>query len=295
MPGPRPSRLRSVLRLTIWAAISLAVILYVAIFAYIDINQDQLTFPAPHTYPRATPAAAGMPFDDLHISVNANEQIHAWYVSAAQPSPKVILFFHGNGYTIEQSIRGELTGLHQIGANVLMVDYRGYGQSSPMQANGVRACEDARAALRYLVEQRRVPPRNIIIVGRSIGTGVAAQLALENPRAAGLILLSAFTKVNDAARQEDGIIRFLPLELMGSRNNLDTLSRIASIHVPLLLVVGTDDTLTPPWMSNTLFSKANDPKQLYFAPGANHNDLWTLGGQPLIAHLTSFIASLGPR
>jgi uncharacterized protein len=294
VPQPRPGRLHRYLKFTLTCAIVILVGLYVALFVSIDVNQDKLIFPAPQSYPDSTPANAGMSFEDLRIPVNATEYLHAWYVPAAQPSPKVILFFHGNGYTIEQSVRGELTGLHQTGANVLMVDYRGYGASSPGQENGVRACDDARAALRYLVGQRGAPVGNIIIAGRSIGTGVASQLAFENPHAAGLVLLSAFTSVNAAARQS-AMMRFVPLELMGSRNSLNTLARIASIHVPLLLVVGTDDTLTPPWMANALFAKANEPKQLYLATGTGHNDLWLMGGQELIARLASFVASVGPR
>jgi uncharacterized protein len=299
VPQPAPGPLHRYLKFILTRALIILVGVYVALFVYIDINQDQFTFPASRNYlgdyPHETPASAGMSFEDLRIPVNSTGYLHAWYVPAAQPSSKVILFFHGNGYNIEQSVRGELTGLHQTGANLLMADYRGYGGSSPGQENGVRASEDARAALHYLVGQRGVPVGNIIITGRSIGTGVASQLALENSHAAGLILLSAFTSVNAAARQEGPLMRFLPLELMGSRNSLDTLAKIASIHMPLLLVVGTEDTLTPPWMARALFAKANEPKQLYVIPGAGHNDLWLTGGRPLIARLMSFVASFGPQ
>lgn len=271
-----------------------ALVLYAALFIYIDLNQDELTFPAPHSFPRTTPASAGIPFEDLHIPVTSDEQIHAWYIPATQPSPKVILFFHGNGYTIEGAIPGEVAALRQTGANLLMADYRGYGSSSPGQANGVRACQDARAALRYLTEIRHVPAGNVIIVGRSIGTGIAAQIAFDNPHLAGLVLLSPFTDLNAAARQADPVMRFIPLELMGQRNTLDILGKIGSIHMPLLLVVGSDDDLTPPWMANTLLARANSPKDLYIVPSGGHNDLWDSGGQALQSKLKSFVARLVP-
>lgn len=267
--------------------------LYVALSLYIDLNQDRFTFPAPSSYPKDTPASAGLAFEDLHIPVNASgEQIHGWYVPAVPASSKAILFFHGNGYTIESSIDGEITGLHQSGANILMIDYRGYGSSSPRQANGERASEDGRAALRYLVEQRRVPIQNIFFVGRSIGTGIAARLAAENPEAAGLVLLSAFTRLTEVARQ-DPVMRFLPLELMGSRNDFRTLEKIPAIRVSVLLVVGSKDELTPAWMTEKLMKQANEPKKLCLIPGAGHNDLWEIGGNSLVSEIRSFVESHG--
>jgi uncharacterized protein len=287
------SRWRRYLKLALWTAAATIAAFYLVVFVYIDVNQDQLTFPARSNYPKDTPASAGLAFEDVHIHLNASEQIHAWYVPAAPASSKVILFFHGNGYTIESSVSGELTDLHQTGANVLMAEYRGYGSSSAGQENGFRAIEDGRAALRYLTEQRHISAQDIFIVGRSIGTGVAAQLAFENPRAAGLVLLSPFTNLNAAARQVYPIMRFLQLELMGSRNKLPTIERIGAIRMPVLIVVGSEDDLTPPWMAERLMHEANKPKKLFLVSGAGHNDLWEAGGQSLVKELTSFIASTG--
>ncbi len=118
----------------------------------------------------------------------------------------------------------------------------------------------------------------------------ATQLALENPQAAGLVLLSPFTDLYAVARRNKAM-RWLPLELMGSRNKLDTLGKIGQIHMPVLLIVGTQDTLTPSWMAQTLFEHANQPKQLYLVPGAEHNDLWDMGGRDLAARLNTFLGT----
>ena len=79
---------------------------------------------------------------------------------------------------------------------------------------------------------------------------------------------------------------------MGSRNKLDILSKISQIHMPVLLIIGTQDTLTPSWMKQTLFEHANPPKQIHFVPGANHNDLWDVGGHELIARLNGFVSNV---
>ncbi len=87
-------------------------------------------------------------------------------------------------------------------------------------------------------------------------------------------------------------MRILPLELMGSRNSFNNLSKIALIHMPLLLVVGDQDTLTPPKMAQALKRRANEPKQLVLVPSAGHNDIFEVGGHALVAQLESFIATL---
>jgi len=144
-----------------------------------------MTFPAPLEYAKATPLDAGIPFEDLHIPVNGSEQIHAWWIPAFTASDKVLLVFHGNGYVLEQAARGELASLHALGTNLLMIDYRGYGSSSPGTANEKRVYEDARAAFTYLTVERRVATRDIIFLGRSIGTAPQLRWRRNTPEPVG--------------------------------------------------------------------------------------------------------------
>src|ERR1041384_1533086 len=153
--------LRRLIKIVLTTTISGLLALYVVISFLVGLQQDRLVFPSPSDYPKLTPASIGLPFEDLHIPVNGNEQIHAWYIPAANPSAKVILYFHGNAYTIEDALSGEVRDLLDTGANLLIVDYRGYGKSSAVQTNGIRACEDARAAMSYLLEQRHVQAENV--------------------------------------------------------------------------------------------------------------------------------------
>ena len=98
-----------------------------------------------------------------------------------------------------------MPSLHRLGPNLLLVDYRGYGSSSPGTPNETRVYEDARAALTYLVEQRHVSIHNIILMGRSIGTGPATQLALEHPEA-GVAALSPGRHETDLKAVADRLI-----------------------------------------------------------------------------------------
>jgi pimeloyl-ACP methyl ester carboxylesterase len=272
--------------------LSALILIYLGFGALFYFQQDQMTFPAPTQYPKATPTDAGLTFEDLHIPVTGTQQIHAWWIPATQPTEKVLLMFHGNGYVLEQmaGAAGELVPLHHLGPNLLLVDYRGYGSSSPGTPNETRVYEDARAALGYLLNQRHLRIHNVILMGRSIGTGPATQLALEHPDAGGLILESAFTSVPQAAKAI-WYLRAFPLSLF-IHNRFDNLSKIGSVHVPVFVTVGTEDTLTPQDMAQALFQHANQPKQLYLVPGANHNGIVMTGGKALETQISAFISSI---
>jgi len=283
---------KRILRRIITTFLSVLILTYIGLGALFYFQQDQMTFPAPLQYANATPADVGIGFEDLHIPVAGSEQLHAWWIPATLPSDKVLLMFHGNGYVLEQAAGrvGEVIPLHHLGPNLLLVDYRGYGSSSPGTPNETRVHEDARAALGYLLNQRHVLIHNVIFMGRSIGTGPATELALEHPDAGGLILESAFTSVPEAAKAV-WYLRAFPLSLF-IHNRFDNLSKIGSVHVPVFITVGTEDSLTPPEMANALFQHANQPKRLYLVQGANHNGIVGVGGEALESQISGFIDSL---
>jgi uncharacterized protein len=271
----------------------LVFVIYAAAGAFFYFRQDKMTFPAPATYPRATPLDAGIPFEDLHIPVNKSQQIHAWWIPAAPASAsadKVLLVFHGNGYVLEQSVSLEMIPLHSLGANLLLVDYRGYGSSSAEIPTEKRVNEDARAAFDYLTTQRKIPSRNIIFFGRSIGTGPATEMSKEHADAGGLILISPFTSTVDIAKTI-WYLRIFPLALL-SHNRFDNLLKIGEVHIPVFIAVGSEDRLTPPAMAQALFQSANNPKQLYISPGADHNNVMEVGVASLQKQITSFIQTL---
>jgi uncharacterized protein len=265
---------------------------YLGVCAFVYFTQGAMLYPAPKFYQPASPQDVGIPFEDLHIPVNGSDQIHAWWVPASSPSDKVILAFHGNGYVIEQCVipGGELISYHETGANLLMVEYRGYGSSSPGMPNESRIYEDARAAFTYLITQRKIPAHNIILLGRSLGTGPATQLAVEHPEAGGLILISAFTSIPAAAKAV-WYLRPFPLSIL-SHSKFDNLSKINSVHLPLLIAVGAEDTLTPPAMAQELIEHANEPKHLYLVPAADHNNLIRVAGEALVSQIGSVIQAI---
>jgi hypothetical protein len=260
-------------------------IAYVTTGAYFYFDQARLLFPAPKIFDKKTPAAIGLRFEDLRIPLNARDYLHAWWIPAAMPSDRVVLVFHGNGYVLEDMVEDETSSLHDIGTNLLLVDYRGYGSSTPIALNEMTVDEDAEASLDYLLRDRMVPVGNVIVLGRSIGSGPATYLAMNNRGLAGLILESPFSSIDDAANAF-WYFRIYPASLI-LRTHFDNLTKISSVRVPLLVFSGTADTLTPPWMADKIFAQANPPKQRYSVVGAGHNDLLTTGGSALNAGLAA--------
>ena len=285
-----PPRQRSGFRRFVARLLLVLLIIYAAACAYFYFQQDQMTFPAPTEYSTATPTNIGIPFQDLHILVNESEQIHAWWIPASPVSDKVLLVFHGNGYVLEQTVAGELVPLRSVGTNLLLVDYRGYGSSSHRTPNEKRVYEDARAAFTYLATQRKVRSRDIVFLGRSIGTGPATEMAKEHPEAGGVILISPFTSTTDIAKTI-WYLRPFPLSLL-SHNRFENLSKIGSIRIPIFIAVGDSDRLTPPAMAQSLFQSANEPKRFYLSQGADHDDIMSNEVNRLEAQISAFIQTI---
>lgn len=127
----------------------------------------------------------------------------------------------------------------------------------------------------------------VFVLGRSIGSGPATYLAWKNPGLAGLILESPFSSIEDAA---GGFwyLRLYPLSLL-LHTHFDNLSKIGSVRVPLFIVSGTADTLTPTRMAEKLFAQAHEPKQLYLVRSGTHNDVTTIGGERLARAMRAFV------
>jgi uncharacterized protein len=281
--SPRRPKLKNVL-------FGLAVA-YLVIVGTVVVFEGKLVFPAPAYFAATTPADAGMAFEDVHIPVDGKTAVHAWWIPSKNPNAKVILYFHGNAEVIQQELDDEAKVFRDTGSSVLLVEYRGFGDGGQFQTSGKSTAVDARLAMKYLETERHIPASKIVICGWSVGSGVAAQLALETPDAGGLILLSGITSADDVANQ-DAMFRYVlrPVEWLRHDNDFDTKEKVGSIHIPVLLISGADDTLAPPWMAKELYERANQPKTLRMIEGAGHTDLMEPRDGTLLRELQAFVA-----
>jgi len=186
-----------------------------------------------------------------------------------------VLFFHGNAANraarYRVSLYKQLSG--RLGANVLAIDYRGFGDSdgTPTEAG---LAKDANAAWDWLITYGATPS-SILIMGHSLGTSVAALLASDlsgrGIRPRGVALVAPFTDIRSVARTHTllGIIPLLrPMNafpyvmefiLSFINETHDTKSRITSVEVPILMIHCRQDPQIPSTHTEELFEALLDP------------------------------------
>ncbi len=237
---------------------------YAALAALLYAFQSRFVyFPEMGRADRATPAQLKLPFEELRIATTDGEQLHGWFVPAHEARGSV-LFLHGNAGSIAHRLDW-LPLFQRLRLSALLVDYRGFGQSTgqPSEA-GTHA--DAEAAWRYLTEARGIPAARIVVMGESLGAAVAARLAARTGPAA-LVLHSAFTSAPDLAAD---LYPFLPARLL-TRYAYDTLAAVRELRCPLLVAHSRGDEIVPLAHGRRLYEAASVPKQWLELAGG-HND-----------------------
>lgn len=230
----------------------------------------------------ATPAAVGLGYESVELGTDSGETLHGWFVPA-QPERAVLLFFHGNAGNISHRL-DSLRIFHDLGLSVLIIDYQGYGRSTGRPSEQ-GTYEDALAAWEYLVDQRRIDPRRIVLFGRSLGGAVAAWLATQHaPRA--LIVESAFRSVPDLAAE---IYWFLPVRLL-ARIHYPLESLLARVSVPVLVVHSRDDEIIPFHHGEALHAAGADSELLVLS--GDHNTGFLHDQASYRAGLDAFLAGL---
>ncbi len=231
----------------------------------------------------ATPAAIGLRYEDVILETAAGTTVHGWYLPGRE-NARTLLFLHGNAGNISHRL-DSLHLFHQLGLNVLIIDYSGFGRSGGKPGEQ-QTYEDARLAWRYLTDTRGVAPARIVIFGRSLGGGVATWLASrETP--GGLILESSFTSVPALARKYYPIF---PMRWL-ARIRYDNASRLPQVRCPVLIAHSRDDEIVPIEHGRALFALARDPKRFLEMRGG-HNGGFLVSGESYRAGLARFIADL---
>jgi uncharacterized protein len=211
--------------------------------------------------------------------------LKGWFVTRAETPDFTVIVFNGNAGN--RAFRAPLAdALSRANLAVLLFDYRGFGGNpgSPTE-EGLKI--DARAARDYVVSRADVDRRRIVYFGESLGTAIAAGLAVDYPPAA-LILRSPFTSLMDLGRHH---YTFLPVRWL-LRDRYATIERIVRVKSPLLVIGGDNDRIVPIDQTRRLYEAAPDPKSLLIISGADHNDESLLAGREMIGGLLRFLRNL---
>lgn len=233
---------------------------YVVLLLLIYFLQAHLVY-HPYKNITLTPADLGYEFEDLEINTEDGFRLHGWFVPV-ENADLTVLYFHGNAGNISGRLE-TIQLLHQLGLNVLIFDYRGYGRSEgkPTEEGTYR---DATAVWNYLANHKNIAADNIVIMGRSLGGSIAAWLAgRQEPAAA--ILESTFTSAADLGSE---IYPWLPVRWLISFE-YETQEYIQQIQAPIFMAHSPDDNVVPFNHGKTLFNMAGEPKQFLELQGSH--------------------------
>ena len=230
-----------------------------------------------------SPSYVGLNYEDIFFESPDSIELNGWFLSAPM-SRFTVLLCHGNAGNISHRIE-KLKFFHELGCNVFIFDYRGYGKSkgSPSE-NGLYS--DAQGAYYYLLS-RKINPEQIIGYGESIGGAVIIDLAAKQKLAA-LIIDSSLTNAKDMVKVA---YPFLPYWIFVSR--WDSTSKVKPITIPKLFIHSMNDEIVPYKLGRKLFEAASEPKEFLQIHGG-HNSCFFESDEILKEKISSFLKKLNP-
>lgn len=226
-----------------------------------------------------TPGDLGLAYDDVQLTTRDDKYLHGWLIDL-EGAKITLLFLHGNAGNIADRLE-KITLFRQIGLNVFIIDYRGYGNSTGRPTEKGMYM-DAMAAYEYLTQHRKRAPENIVIYGESLGAVAAINVASQRP-AAGIILDSAFSSAKDMGKI---IYPFVPSFLIGLK--MDSAAKAGSIRIPKLFMHSKTDEVVPYQLGRKLFEAAAEPKE-FLETGGGHNDGFFASPEIFVTGIKSFL------
>jgi uncharacterized protein len=192
-----------------WVLKALAAVVLVALLcAYTTLcvlfshGQWQLVLHPSRTV-AATPASLNLPFTEVHFGVDETglPQLTGWWIPADVTTTNTALILHAADGSVADALPSAQL-LHAQHLNVLLFDYRGYGQSLGQHPTQSSMQSDAADALTYLTTTRNLPAASIVLYGTGLGASLAVHLCAQNPTLPALILQSPDGDLTDRASRD---------------------------------------------------------------------------------------------
>ena len=245
----------------------LAAVLVLGVPAVAFLAQDRMLF-LPHL---ATAPPGGTrrprPVEEIEFAMPDGPRVRGWLAAARGGGPAPLIIYYGGN---AEDVTWQVFEPWPEGWALALVNYRGYGASEGRPSERALFA-DAEVVLDALARRPDVDAMRIVLVGRSLGTGVATHVAARRP-VRGVVLISPYDSMVALARHH---YPFLPVRWL-LRHRFDSIARAPGIKVPLLAIAGDRDAVVPIERSRRLFEAWGGPKRWVVIPGANHDDL---GGQ----------------
>jgi len=258
-----PARLRKLLL----AVLSFAALIAAAVCLLIYLQQDRLLFyPQPLSEADARAVEKIAPRSErFELKTSDGTHLRGWLVRGpAHGTWPLVIYFGGNAEEVSWLLP-EFSRIPTYAT--LLVNYRGYGSSEGSPSERAMF-NDALEAYDKIVQRPDIDARRVIVMGRSLGTGVATYVASQRP-IAGAVLISPYDSMVAVAH---GVYPFLPVSLL-LRHRFESDRRAPSIQTPLLALAAAQDTVISPDRSRRLVEKWGGATRFELLDGVDHNTI----------------------
>ena len=231
----------------------------------------------------ATPAHYGLTVEEVRFRAKDGTKLHGWWapaVDVAEPKGTVV-FCHGNYGNISNHL-GSVAWLPRRGFNLLLFDYRGYGQSDG-EVSRAGTVADAIGAIDFALAR----DSRTVVFGHSLGGAVAIPAVAARPQVKAIAVEATFPSYRAAARAAAPALCWLTGMLVSE--GFDPEDALAGLPPrPLLVIHGTHDHIVPFRLGKQLYDLAQEPKTLYSVEGGRHATPWVYEGERFEAMLCKF-------
>lgn len=266
---------------------------FIGLIVVLAAFQTSLIFPGAATQGRAD--AIVHPSDGVQVvtlKARTGDSVVALFGPATTPQGlphpdakgrPTLVYFYGNGMCMADCT-ADVQRFRRRGFNVMVPDYIGYGMSGGKPGeDGVYATADA--CFDHLRARADVDPRRIVPMGWSLGAAAAIHLASTRAEVPAVVCVSAFTSIADMGKK---LFPLLPTGLI-VRHRFENETKLRAVRVPVFLAHGTRDGIIPFAMSKQLAAAAGGKVAKHDVQGADHNDVFDVGGAELLDAITAFV------
>jgi fermentation-respiration switch protein FrsA (DUF1100 family) len=237
---------------------------YLGVALLVWLAQERLIF-----YPQPPAASVAAPpgwrLEEVALRMRDGTVIAGVLVLPPAQRPALVIYLGGNAEEVTSFAAGVAQAYGPRA--VLLVNYRGYGRSQGKPAENLLV-QDAAALFDWAAARADIDGKRIALHGRSLGSGVAVQLAAARP-ARCIVLTSPFSSARDVARE---MYPWLPVGLL-MRHPFDSARHAPALTIPALVLVGDADTLIPKRHSERLARLWAGPVERAAFAGLGHNDI----------------------
>ena len=213
---------------------------YIMLCVFFSMGQWQFVLHPSRTVSK-TPAALQLAFTPVRFGddVSGQPQLTGWWIPSDSPADPAVIMLHSQTGSMSDALPAA-RALHDARLNVLLFDYRGYGQSSGRHPSQALMQHDATSAVQFVQDKESAPAGSLLVYGEGLGASLAVNLAGSHPAVKGIILVEA--DGDTLSRVEaDQRSRIVPIGLLFHERFplADPLSRL---RTPKLLISYTHGT-----------------------------------------------------